>query len=55
MKLNENNLLGAVTELRAKGYEDDYIVDRNNLICTNSNKYLDHLRIMNVRVENIKE
>ena len=42
MKLNENNLLGAVTELRAKGYEDDYIVDRNNLICTNSNKCLAH-------------
>ena len=40
MKLNENNLLGAVNELRAKGYEDDYIVDENNLICTNSNKCL---------------
>ncbi len=34
--------MGAVTELRAKGYEDDYIVDRNNLICINSNKCLAH-------------
>ena len=42
VKLNENNLLDAVNELRAKGYEDDYIVDENNLICTNSNKCLTH-------------
>lgn len=40
MKLNENNLLGAVSELRAKGYNDDYIVEANTLINTNTNVYL---------------
>ena len=42
MKLNENNLLDAVNELRSKGYDDDYLVNDNTLICTNSNKCLNH-------------
>lgn len=40
MKLNENNLLGAVNELRAKGYSDNYDVHNDQLICTNTNKFL---------------
>ena len=40
MKLNENNLLGAVNELRAKGYNDNYIVEENNIINISSNVYL---------------
>lgn len=40
MKLNENNLLGAVIELRGKGYTDDYEVQNEHIICTNSNKCL---------------
>ena len=38
MKLNENNLLGAVNELREKGYQDNYEVRDEHLICTNTNK-----------------
>ncbi len=41
MKLNENNLLGAVNELRAKGYSDDYEVKGEQLYCTTSKKHLD--------------
>lgn len=40
MKLNENNLLGAVNELRSKGYNDDYDLHNEHLICTNTNKKL---------------
>lgn len=40
MKLNENNLLGAVNELRAKGYEDDFRIQDNYLISTKSGKIL---------------
>ena len=40
MKLNENNLLGAVNELRAIGYEDDFKIKGNHIISTKSGKIL---------------
>lgn len=40
MKLTENNLLGAVNELRTKGYEDDFIVKDNHIFSTKSGKIL---------------
>ena len=40
MKLKENNLLDAVKELRAKGYEDDFKIKDNHLISTKSGKIL---------------
>jgi hypothetical protein len=40
MKLKENNLSGAVNELRAKGYEDDFKIKENHIISTKSGKIL---------------
>ena len=40
MKLKENNLLGAVNELRTKGYEDDFKIKDNHIISTKSGKIL---------------
>lgn len=40
MKLKENNLLGAVNELKTKGYEDDYKIKDNHIISTKSGKIL---------------
>ncbi|MFK7031017.1 hypothetical protein [Flavobacterium oreochromis] len=40
MKLNENNLLGAVKELQEKGYQNNYEIQDQHLICTNTNKKL---------------
>lgn len=40
MKLEEDNLLGAVKELRAKGYEDDFKIKDNHIISTKSGKTL---------------
>ena len=40
MKLKENNLLGAVKELREKGYEDDFKIKDNHIISAKSGKIL---------------
>lgn len=40
MKLQENNLLGAVNELRTKGYQDDFKIKDNHIYSTKSGKIL---------------
>ena len=49
MKLKENNLLGAVNELREKGYEDDFKIKDNHIISTKSGKTLN---VDDFKVEN---
>lgn len=49
MKLKENNLLGAVNELRAKGYEDDFKINENQIVSTRSGKIL---RVDDFEIEN---
>jgi hypothetical protein len=38
MKITENNLLGAVNELRAKGFNDEFLVEKNTVKSTKTGK-----------------